>query len=164
MIGRQERHSIEAFDERTGAYPVQAQLLLKAGAVDLAQTIADFPLEPFERDVPFDPQTSGSTTGTTSTVAVSISSLEPRRATPEVTLCTRIGEQQTSRSPATDILPADHTVDRVGASARGAPRCSPDLAVTPAVPGSIRRVDVASPRRDHPKRQGAGRGTPPSPS
>jgi glyoxylase-like metal-dependent hydrolase (beta-lactamase superfamily II) len=55
MIGRQERHSIEAFDERTGAYPVQAQLLLKAGAVDLAQTIADFPLEPFERDVPFGP-------------------------------------------------------------------------------------------------------------
>ena len=55
MIGRQERHSIEAFNERTGAYPVQAQLLLKAGAVDLAQTIADFPLEPFERDVPFGP-------------------------------------------------------------------------------------------------------------
>ena len=55
MIGRQERHSIEAFDERTGAYPMQAQLLLKAGAVDLAQTIADFPLEPFERDVPFGP-------------------------------------------------------------------------------------------------------------
>ena len=55
MIGRQERHSIEAFDERTGAYPMLAQLLLKAGAVDLAQTIADFPLEPFERDVPFGP-------------------------------------------------------------------------------------------------------------
>jgi len=55
MIGRHERHSIEAFDEQTGAYPVQAQLLLKAGATDLAQTIADFPLEPFERDVPFGP-------------------------------------------------------------------------------------------------------------
>ena len=55
MIGRHERHSIEAFDEQTGAYPVQAQLLLKAGAPDLAQTIADFPLEPFERDVPFGP-------------------------------------------------------------------------------------------------------------
>src|SRR3954471_14469263 len=93
MIGRQERHSIEAFDERTGAYPVQAQLLIKGGAVDLAQTIADFPLEPFERDVPFGPQTSGSTTGTTSTVAASISSPGPRPATPEVTLCTRISEQ-----------------------------------------------------------------------
>jgi glyoxylase-like metal-dependent hydrolase (beta-lactamase superfamily II) len=55
MIGRNERHSIEAFDERTGAYPVQAQLLLKAGAVALAQNIAEFPLEPFERDVPFGP-------------------------------------------------------------------------------------------------------------
>lgn len=55
MIGRHERHSIEAFDERSGAYPVQAKLLLKAGATDLAQTIADFPLEPFERDVPFGP-------------------------------------------------------------------------------------------------------------
>ncbi|WP_328353092.1 MBL fold metallo-hydrolase [Mycobacterium sp. NBC_00419] len=55
MIGSGERHSIESFDERTGAYPIQAQLLLKAGAVDLAQTIADLPLEPFERDVPFGP-------------------------------------------------------------------------------------------------------------
>lgn len=55
MIGRGERHSIEAFDEQTGAYPVQAQLLLKAGATDLAQTIAGFPLEPFERNVPLGP-------------------------------------------------------------------------------------------------------------
>ena len=55
MIGRHERHSIEAFDERTGAYPVQAQLLQRAGAVDLAHSIANFPLEPFERDVPFGP-------------------------------------------------------------------------------------------------------------
>ena len=55
MIGRGERHSIEAFDEQTGAYPVQARLLLKARAIDLAQTIASFPLESFERDVPFGP-------------------------------------------------------------------------------------------------------------
>jgi glyoxylase-like metal-dependent hydrolase (beta-lactamase superfamily II) len=55
MLGRQERHSVEAFDERTGAYPVQARLLLAAGAPELAQTIAGFPLEPFERDVPFGP-------------------------------------------------------------------------------------------------------------
>jgi glyoxylase-like metal-dependent hydrolase (beta-lactamase superfamily II) len=53
MIGRQEHHSIEAFDERTGAYPVQAQLLVGAGAPELAQTIADLPLEPFEQNVPF---------------------------------------------------------------------------------------------------------------
>lgn len=55
MTGRGERHSIEAFDEQTGAYPVQAELLLKAGATDLAQTIASFPLEPFERNVPLGP-------------------------------------------------------------------------------------------------------------
>lgn len=55
MIGRGERHSIEAFDERTRAYPMQAQLLVAAGAPDLAQTIADFPLEPYERNVPFGP-------------------------------------------------------------------------------------------------------------
>lgn len=53
MLGRQEHHTVEAFDERTGAYPVQAQLLLTAGAPELAQTIANFPLEPFERAVPF---------------------------------------------------------------------------------------------------------------
>jgi glyoxylase-like metal-dependent hydrolase (beta-lactamase superfamily II) len=52
MIGRQEHHSIEAFDERTGAYPVQAQMLVGAGAPELAETIADLPLEPFERNVP----------------------------------------------------------------------------------------------------------------
>lgn len=55
LIGRDERPSMEAFDERTGAYPVQAQLLLKAGAIDLSKTIADYPLEPFERGVPFGP-------------------------------------------------------------------------------------------------------------
>src|SRR5664279_6638552 len=55
LIGRQEHHSIEAFDERTAAYPVQAQLLVGAGAPELAQTIADLPLEPFEQNVPFGP-------------------------------------------------------------------------------------------------------------
>jgi glyoxylase-like metal-dependent hydrolase (beta-lactamase superfamily II) len=55
LIGRQEHHTIEAFDEITGAYPVQAQLLRKAGAPDLAQVIADLVLAPFERDVPFGP-------------------------------------------------------------------------------------------------------------
>ncbi|KAA0080286.1 MBL fold metallo-hydrolase [Mycolicibacterium sp. P9-64] len=53
MLGRREHHSIEAFDERNGAYPVQAKLLLSAGAPELAQIIADLPMEPFERDVPF---------------------------------------------------------------------------------------------------------------
>ena len=55
MIGRGERHSIEAFDERTGAYPEQAQLLVKAGATELARAIAGLPLEPFERNVPLGP-------------------------------------------------------------------------------------------------------------
>ncbi|WP_233164931.1 MBL fold metallo-hydrolase [Mycobacterium sp. AT1] len=55
MIGREERHSIEAFDERTRAYPLQARLLLAAGATDLSQTIADYPLETFERNVPLGP-------------------------------------------------------------------------------------------------------------
>lgn len=55
MIGRAERHSIEAFDEKTGTYPVQAQLLLQAGAIDLSTTIANFPLEPYERNVPLGP-------------------------------------------------------------------------------------------------------------
>jgi len=55
MIGRPERHSIEAFNQATGAYPAQARLLLEAGAMDLAQTIADLQLEPYERNVPFGP-------------------------------------------------------------------------------------------------------------
>ncbi|MBI3214188.1 MAG: MBL fold metallo-hydrolase [Mycobacterium sp.] len=55
MIGREEHHSIEAFDERTGAYPVQAQLLRAAGAVALSETIAALPLETFERNVPLGP-------------------------------------------------------------------------------------------------------------
>lgn len=55
MLGRQEQHSVEAFDERTGAYPIQAKLLLSAAAPELAQTIADLPMEPFECDVPFGP-------------------------------------------------------------------------------------------------------------
>jgi glyoxylase-like metal-dependent hydrolase (beta-lactamase superfamily II) len=55
LLGRQERHTIAAFDEIDGAYPMQARLLRKAGAPQLAQTIADLELEPFERDVPFGP-------------------------------------------------------------------------------------------------------------
>ncbi|MDT5193411.1 MAG: hypothetical protein QOG79_3627 [Mycobacterium sp.] len=55
LIGRQEHHTIEAFDEIDGAYPIQARLLRRAGAPELAQTIADLELEPFERDVPFGP-------------------------------------------------------------------------------------------------------------
>jgi glyoxylase-like metal-dependent hydrolase (beta-lactamase superfamily II) len=55
LIGRQERHTIEGFDEKDGAYPIQAQLLLKAGAPDLARIIANLELEPYERDVPFGP-------------------------------------------------------------------------------------------------------------
>src|SRR5258707_8764978 len=52
LIGRQEHHTIEAFDEIDGAYPIQARLLRGARAPELAQTIADVELEPFERHVP----------------------------------------------------------------------------------------------------------------
>lgn len=55
MLGRQEKHSIEEFDERAAAFPAQARLLVAAGATDLAQTIATLPLEPFEQDIPFGP-------------------------------------------------------------------------------------------------------------
>jgi glyoxylase-like metal-dependent hydrolase (beta-lactamase superfamily II) len=55
LIGKEERHTIEAFDEVDGAYPMQARLLVKAGAPDLAKIISDLELEPFERDVPFGP-------------------------------------------------------------------------------------------------------------
>jgi glyoxylase-like metal-dependent hydrolase (beta-lactamase superfamily II) len=55
LLGRQEHHTIDAFDERTGAYPVQAGLLLTAGAPELAQAITDLSWEPYERDMPFGP-------------------------------------------------------------------------------------------------------------
>jgi glyoxylase-like metal-dependent hydrolase (beta-lactamase superfamily II) len=55
MIGREEHHSIEAFDERTGAYPVQARLLLAAGATELSKSIAALPLATYERSIPMGP-------------------------------------------------------------------------------------------------------------
>jgi glyoxylase-like metal-dependent hydrolase (beta-lactamase superfamily II) len=55
FLGREERHSVAAFREADGAYPDQVQLLVRAGAPDLAETIANLPLEAFERDVPFGP-------------------------------------------------------------------------------------------------------------
>jgi glyoxylase-like metal-dependent hydrolase (beta-lactamase superfamily II) len=55
FLGRQEHHTIEAFEEVEGAYPVQATLLRRAGAAGLAKTIAELELEPYERDVPFGP-------------------------------------------------------------------------------------------------------------
>lgn len=54
-LGREERHSVEAFDEVDGAYPVQAQLLHRAGAPELAKRIANLELEPYEQNVPFGP-------------------------------------------------------------------------------------------------------------
>lgn len=51
-LGRQERHSIEGFDERRGAYPNQADALRRAGAGELAKVIEALPLEPYERNVP----------------------------------------------------------------------------------------------------------------
>lgn len=52
-LGRQEHHSIDAFDSLTGAYPRQVDLLRKAGASELADVIEGLELEEHEKDVPF---------------------------------------------------------------------------------------------------------------
>ncbi|CAJ1581021.1 MBL fold metallo-hydrolase [[Mycobacterium] wendilense] len=55
MLGAGERHSIEAFDAAEGIHPVQRQMLLRAGAPELARVIAQTPWEPYEDNAPFDP-------------------------------------------------------------------------------------------------------------
>jgi len=52
-LGRQEHHSLDAFDTLTGAYPRQVDLLRKAGAPELAAVIDALKLEEYEKDVPF---------------------------------------------------------------------------------------------------------------
>ena len=150
MIGRQERHSIEAFDERTGAYPMQAQLLLKAGAVDLAQTIADFPLEPFERDVPFGPPDIWLDDGD----HIDCGGVDlVARATPGHTRGHIVYEDQRAGLAFT----GDHILPRITPSIglERAPEALPlqsYLASLQLFLDLSRRVDAARPRRRYPKR------------
>ena len=53
LLGRGERHSIEAFDLTRGAYPRQAALLRTAGADEIAAALDALELEDHERDMPF---------------------------------------------------------------------------------------------------------------
>lgn len=55
MLGREERHSIESFNEVDGVHPVQVGLLVEAGAAALATDIAQLEWEPYERGVAFAP-------------------------------------------------------------------------------------------------------------
>ncbi|NDU74691.1 MBL fold metallo-hydrolase [Actinomadura sp. DSM 109109] len=51
-IGRGERPSIEAFDSRRGLHPRQVELLRRCGADEIADEIANRPVDRSERDVP----------------------------------------------------------------------------------------------------------------
>ncbi|MCX2715430.1 MBL fold metallo-hydrolase [Mycolicibacterium sp. J2] len=54
MLGREERHSIDAFHRQPDVvHPVQVGLLREAGAPALATAIDALQWEPYERDVPF---------------------------------------------------------------------------------------------------------------
>jgi glyoxylase-like metal-dependent hydrolase (beta-lactamase superfamily II) len=52
LLGREERHTIEAFDGVQGVYPNQVLLLRRAGATALADDLQRLELEPYERDMP----------------------------------------------------------------------------------------------------------------
>jgi glyoxylase-like metal-dependent hydrolase (beta-lactamase superfamily II) len=52
LLGREERHTIEAFDRIHGVYPNQVVLLRRAGATALADELERLELEPYERDMP----------------------------------------------------------------------------------------------------------------
>lgn len=52
-VGKEERHTIAAFDESTGFYPAQAHRLFTCGAALLAEQIQSLPREKHEIDVPF---------------------------------------------------------------------------------------------------------------
>jgi glyoxylase-like metal-dependent hydrolase (beta-lactamase superfamily II) len=52
-LGRQEHHSIDAFEALTGVYPRQVELLRQAGASELAAAIDALRLERYEEEVPF---------------------------------------------------------------------------------------------------------------
>jgi glyoxylase-like metal-dependent hydrolase (beta-lactamase superfamily II) len=52
FLGREERHTIKAFDRIHGVYPNQVVLLRRAGATALAEDLERLELEPYERDMP----------------------------------------------------------------------------------------------------------------
>src|SRR5215213_2768003 len=52
LLGREERHTIKAFDRIHGVYPNPVVLLRRAGATALAGDIERLQLEPYERDMP----------------------------------------------------------------------------------------------------------------
>jgi glyoxylase-like metal-dependent hydrolase (beta-lactamase superfamily II) len=52
LLGREERHTIAAFDRIHGVYPNQVILLRRAGATALAEDLERLELEPYERDMP----------------------------------------------------------------------------------------------------------------
>jgi glyoxylase-like metal-dependent hydrolase (beta-lactamase superfamily II) len=54
-LGREERHSMQAWLDLDGAYPVQVDLLRRAGADELAAIIARIEVEPHEEAMAFDP-------------------------------------------------------------------------------------------------------------
>jgi glyoxylase-like metal-dependent hydrolase (beta-lactamase superfamily II) len=53
VLGRDERHSIEAYDPQDGVHPRQLPMLRQAGAGRLAKEIAALDWEPFERGIAF---------------------------------------------------------------------------------------------------------------
>jgi len=53
MLGREERHSIKAFASMSGVHPLQAQMLIRAGASALAREVDGIEWEPYERGVKF---------------------------------------------------------------------------------------------------------------
>jgi glyoxylase-like metal-dependent hydrolase (beta-lactamase superfamily II) len=55
FLGREERHTVAAFDSMQGVYPEQVRWLRRAGAVALADDVEGLELEPHERDVPVGP-------------------------------------------------------------------------------------------------------------
>jgi glyoxylase-like metal-dependent hydrolase (beta-lactamase superfamily II) len=55
MLGREERHSIEAFRSLDGVHPRQVGMLRRAGALQLANAIDRLEWEPYERGVAFAP-------------------------------------------------------------------------------------------------------------
>ena len=55
FLGREERHTVEAFDGLQGVYPNQVRSLRRAGANDLADEIERLELGPHERDMAVGP-------------------------------------------------------------------------------------------------------------
>lgn len=55
LLGREERHSIEAFTTLDGVHPLQVGMLIEAGADELAGQIAKLEWEPHEKGVAFAP-------------------------------------------------------------------------------------------------------------